>query len=147
MTDWHIDVGTEKGSIPGELLEELVSAVRWTLSHERAGSVELSLALMTDETISGLNEQYLSHDGPTDVISFPLEQVGDTRIGDIYIGIEQAERQAEELGVPLREELLRLAIHGALHVLGWEHPEDEGRETSPMFRRQEELLRSFLERP
>jgi len=146
MTDWHIDIGTEKASIPVSLLEELESAVRWTLAAERVGKVELSLALMLDETMSGLNEQYLSHDGPTDVISFPFEQVDDTRFGDVYIGIEQAERQAAELGVPLREELLRLAIHGTLHVLGWDHPEED-REASPMFRRQEELLRSFLERP
>jgi probable rRNA maturation factor len=87
-----------------------------------------------------LNREYLGHEGPTDVISFPLEDPGDRVVGDIYIGVDQAARQAEDLGVTAREETVRLALHGLLHVLGWDHPEDGGREESEMFRRQEELV-------
>jgi probable rRNA maturation factor len=101
--------------------------------------------LVSDETVAGLNEEYLSHEGPTDVISFPL---GDERriVGDVYIGLEQAARQAEEFGVSRSEEILRLTIHGMLHILGWDHPEDGSRTDSPMYRRQEELLIGFMER-
>jgi probable rRNA maturation factor len=61
------------------------------------------------------------------------------------VGAEQAARQAAELGVPLDEELLRLVIHGTLHVLGYDHPDsDEERAGSPMYRRQEALLTELL---
>jgi probable rRNA maturation factor len=147
MTDWHIEVGAETRGVPAALLEELTAAVRWTLTREEIERIELSVALMSDSSIAELNQRYLSHEGPTDVISFPLEKVGDRTVGDIYIGLEQAERQAVEVGVPLREELLRLVIHGTLHILGWEHPDDDGeRDGSPMYTRQEELLRTFLDR-
>lgn len=65
-------------------------------------------------------------------------------LGDVYIGVEQAERQAESAAVPRDEELVRLAIHGTLHVLGHDHPEGEGRETSPLFRRQEALVQALM---
>jgi probable rRNA maturation factor len=55
--------------------------------------------------------------------------------------VEQAIRQAAEFGATPADEVLRLAIHGTLHVLGWEHPEGAGRTESEMFARQEELLR------
>lgn len=139
MGDWSVEASAEEGlQIPVELA--LVEAAsRWVLESEAALDGEVSIALVTDETISALNEQYLSHTGPTDVISFPLE---DPRrlVGDIYIGVEQAARQADDAGVSLREELLRLAIHGTLHVIGWDHPEGEA---SPMYLRQEELLVDF----
>lgn len=142
MADWSIEASPEEGvSIPVEI-SELEAASRWVLANENARDGEVSLALVSDVTISELNEQYLSHAGPTDVISFPLEDPV-RLIGDIYIGVEQARRQAAEMGVTFREELLRLVVHGTLHVLGWDHPEGEA---SPMFARQEELLRSFLQK-
>ena len=125
-----------------EQLQVLEDAARWVLASEQARDGEISIALVSDATISALNEQYLSHAGPTDVISFPLEDPV-RLVGDIYIGTDQAQRQADELCVPVDQELLRLVIHGTLHILGWDHPEGEG---SPMFDRQEELLRGFLER-
>jgi probable rRNA maturation factor len=60
------------------------------------------------------------------------------------VGFEQATRQAGELGVPIDEELVRLAIHGTLHVLGHDHPEDDERERSSMFVLQERLVRDVL---
>ncbi len=59
------------------------------------------------------------------------------------MGVDQARRQAAELGVPLDEELVRLAVHGTLHVLGHDHPEGPGREESPMFALQEALVRAI----
>jgi len=61
------------------------------------------------------------------------------------VGADQARRQAEALGVPLREELARLAIHGVLHVLGHDHPEGDDRFASPMYVLQERLLEEVFE--
>ena len=62
----------------------------------------------------------------------------------MYLGFEQASRQAADLQVPLEEELLRLVVHGTLHVLGYQHPEGEDREMSEMFRLQEELVSAVM---
>ncbi len=83
--------------------------------------------------------------GPPTFIAFALHSEGDPVLGDVYLGFDQARRQASELGVPVEEELLRLAIHGTLHLLGYRHPEGSDRFESEMFRRQEKLLRRLLD--
>jgi probable rRNA maturation factor len=115
------------------------------LNHESIADASISVTLLNDARISALNEQYLEHPGPTDVISFPLFQQGEPPVGDIYIGFDQARRQAAELSVGLEAELARLAIHGTLHVLGYDHPEDGAREGSEMWQVQESILRQVLE--
>jgi probable rRNA maturation factor len=140
----HAQVADASG--PPTPLEELESVVRFVLEKEEVPAAEISLTLLNDEEIARLNRDYLGHEGPTDVITFPLEGPAGTVVGDVYIGMAQAARQASELGVSIREELLRLAVHGALHVLGNEHPEGDDREIAPMYRRQEELLRLFEQR-
>jgi probable rRNA maturation factor len=122
-------------------LEDVERAVAAVLDAEGVAAAELSVAFVSDEEIAALNERFLSHEGPTDVISFPLHLPGGPPLGDIYIGAEQAVRQAPG---DVREEILRLAIHGTLHILGYEHPEGADRERSPMYLRQEELLAAFL---
>jgi len=115
------------------------------LAAEGILEAEISITLLDDDRIQDLNREYLGKDRPTDVIAFPLHSPGEPVLGDIYLGFEQARRQAAELQIPLEEELLRLIIHGTLHVLGYEHPEGEDREESEMFRKQEELLIVVLE--
>lgn len=143
MGKWTVEASAEADDVTPDLLADVERAVEWTLERENPREGEFSIALVSDDTIAGLNEEYLSHEGPTDVISFPL---GDERriVGDVYIGLEQAARQAEELGISHSEEILRLTIHGMLHVLGWDHPKEDARGDSPMYRRQEELLKGFL---
>jgi rRNA maturation RNase YbeY len=118
----------------------LERAVVLTLIDAGVADAEISLTLLDDHGIRDLNLRYLGKDRPTDVIAFALGREP-VLIGDIYLGAEQAARQASELGVPLAEELVRLAVHGTLHVLGHDHPEGEDREASPMFRLQEDLVR------
>lgn len=125
---------------------DVEKAVRHVLALEGVAAAEISVAFVGDEEIARMNEGYLAHEGATDVISFALHEEGERPLGDIYIGVEQAARQAEELGVGAEEELLRLAIHGTLHVLGYDHPVEGEREGSRMYLRQEELLASFLSR-
>lgn len=121
-------------------------AVRAVLRAEDVAQAEISVALVSDDEISGMNREHLRHEGVTDVISFPLSAAGGPVVGDVYIGAEQALRQASELGIAPEEELLRLVIHGTLHVLGYDHPEGREREDSEMYRRQEELLRLVVGR-
>jgi probable rRNA maturation factor len=143
----RIDVNIGDGladSALGEASILLERAVDATLTHEQIAAAAISLTLITDAQIAALNAQYLDHEGPTDVISFPLYEEGEAPVGDIYIGYEQARRQADELSVPLYTELSRLAIHGTLHVLGYDHPEDGAREHSELWRRQETILLQLL---
>ena len=141
MSELSLEVGVGDGlslPLPPETVEE---AVRWTLAQEGVDRAELSVVFLSDTEIAALNEQYLDHEGPTDVISFPLHVPGQPPLGDVYVGLEQALRQAGEIGVDPSEELLRLAIHGTLHVLGHDHPETDARVSSAMWRRQERLVR------
>lgn len=78
----------------------------------------------------------------TDVIAFSLAHHGAV-VGDVYICPDVARRNAKELGIPLREEIVRLVVHGALHVLGYHHPEGEERHRAPMWLRQEGYVRSL----
>jgi probable rRNA maturation factor len=119
-------------------------AVLHVLRAEGISVAEISIALVGDAEIGALNEEYLGHGGPTDVISFHLHEAGDPPLGDVYVDVEQAERQAGAFGATAEEEVLRLAVHGALHVLGWDHPGGDHRLDAPMFRRQESLLSAYL---
>lgn len=119
------------------------AAVRHVLRGEGVLVAEISVALVSDAEITALNEDYLQHQGPTDVISFALHEEGESPLGDIYVCVDQATRQAPEYGAAPADEVVRLAVHGTLHVLGYDHPEGEGRTESKMFQRQEDLLRSF----
>jgi probable rRNA maturation factor len=115
------------------------------LRAERVRDALLSVAFVTDRRIAALNRTHLGHRGATDVISFgfdPVDASGDV-VGDVYIAPGVARRNARAAGASVREELLRLVVHGVLHVLGHDHPEDESRYRSRMWERQERLLRTL----
>ena len=109
---------------------------------------DICIELVNDAVIHEYNRDYRNIDRPTDVLSFPafegeeLISVPDGHLGDIMISVETAERQAGELGHSPAREITFLAIHGTLHVLGYDHmlPEDE----EIMTARQREIL-SILE--
>ena len=123
-------------------------AVESVLRAERVRNAQISVTFVTDRAMAALNWRHLSHRGPTDVISFGFDAVakGAPITGDIYIAPDVARRNAIAEGCGIREELLRLVVHGSLHVLGHEHPVDDARSASPMWRRQELLLRRALKR-
>lgn len=136
-----VDAGRFRG-VSKTLLER---AVRATLVAEGIEQAEISVALLGDAAIRALNREHLRHDRATDVISFALHGEGEPPLGDVYIGVDQARRQAAEAGVAEGEELVRLAVHGTLHVLGWDHPEDaDARLGSRMWRRQEHLVAEVM---
>jgi probable rRNA maturation factor len=104
---------------------------------------QLVVALVCDAKMRGLNRDFRGIDRPTDVLSFPTDPsvhppAGEERLlGDVAIATGVAERQARRLGHTLDTELRRLALHGLLHVLGYDHERDDGR----MERLERRLLR------
>ncbi|MEX1257084.1 MAG: rRNA maturation RNase YbeY [Gemmatimonadota bacterium] len=125
----------------------LERAVRATLAGEGVPRGEFSIAFLADPPIRELNRKWLGHDWAPDVLSFALHDPGEPPVADVYVGVEQADRQAREHGVSFEEELVRLCIHGTLHVLGYDHgaqEEEEGTAKSAMFRKQEALVREVM---
>ncbi|NNF14446.1 MAG: rRNA maturation RNase YbeY [Gemmatimonadetes bacterium] len=124
---------------PDALVSLIRQAVVRTLDTEGARDAEISVTLLDDAAIQAMNRTYLSKDRPTDVVAFSLGEEGEV-LGDIYIGADQASRQAKSWGVGFDEEVVRLVIHGTLHVLGHDHPDGSDREASAMYRLQERLV-------
>jgi probable rRNA maturation factor len=118
------------------------AAVVATLRSERVKDAMVSVAFVGRAAIARVNLKYLRHRGPTDVISFGFSSGGERGaiIGDIYICPDVARMNARSQGIAASEELLRLTVHGTLHVLGYDHPADEKRMRSPMWRKQEKIL-------
>lgn len=136
------DIG-DRIRVPGgrrRLCKAVREAVMFALAEAQVAEGEISVTLLNDARIGALNRQHLGHDGPTDVLSFALYEEGEPVVGDVYLGIEQAGRQASALRVPFEEEVVRLAVHGTLHVLGWDHPANAGRDSSAMWRLQERIV-------
>jgi len=122
----------------------LVELAQRSLRALKIRNALVSITLVTPRTIAAFNKKHLGHAGPTDVITFALgADPNGVVLADIYICPDVARDQAKHHGVGIREELARLVVHGVLHVCGWEHPEDDSRTTSPMWRRQEQLLSRF----
>lgn len=104
-------------------------------------NADVMVTFLGPARMRALNREHLGHDRPTDVISFALPTPDGRLVGDVYICRAVAAAQAKALKVPLREELVRLVIHGTLHVLGHDHPAGKGRTTSEMWKRQERYVR------
>jgi probable rRNA maturation factor len=122
--------------LPDGVVRRVVESV---LAGERAAA-DVSITFLGRGAMRRLNAQYKGHDRPTDVIAFPLTAPDGRVVGDVYVCPWVAQREAAAREVPPRQELVRLIVHGTLHVLGWEHPEDESRTRSPMWRRQERYV-------
>ncbi len=106
---------------------------------------ELSVALVGDEEIRGLNARYRSRDEPTDVLSFPVDEplpTGHRLIGDVIISVEKAARQARQRRRSFDDELEVLLIHGILHNLGYDH--ERSAEDERQMRALERRLRKEL---
>jgi len=86
---------------------------------------EVAVVLAGDELLRRLNRDYRGKDRPTDVLSFPGDG-GESGLGDVVISVATAERNARGLGRTLLQELDVLALHGFLHVLGYDHETDDG---------------------
>jgi probable rRNA maturation factor len=116
--------------------------VERTLRFEKIKNAMVSVAFVGRGAIAAINWKYLRHKGATDVISFGMgrDAPGMPAVGDIYICPDVARQNARRNNVPLRQELARLVVHGALHVAGHDHPTDDIRTQSPMWKKQERIL-------
>ena len=114
---------------------------------EKLGNVIFNVIIVDNDKIHEINKQYRNIDRETDVISFALEDdksfnTTEVRmLGDIYISIDRVRSQAEEYGHSFKRELYFLAIHGLLHLLGYDHMKEEDEKV--MFAKQEEVLNRY----
>lgn len=142
-------------------LERWAALARAVLEDRRVrGEAEVSLLFVDEAAIAALNERFLGHTGPTDVLSFPIEDdplpggrspdSGGSgpgiepeedpllMLGDVVICPTVAERNAAEHGAAVDDEIALLVVHGLLHLLGMDHETD--READEMERLEQELL-------
>jgi probable rRNA maturation factor len=141
------DLPLEEGLIP--LLHQVLEAAALT---EGVGEAEVSVTLVDDERMRELNRTYRRIDRTTDVLSFALNEMGDNELsvkgeglpnvlGDIVISVPKAIAQAEEYGHDVKREIAFLAVHGFLHLLGYDHQNEADEQV--MFAKQEAVLTSL----
>jgi probable rRNA maturation factor len=145
-----VDVLNETDVAADEL--ELVSLAKYVIGEMRVHpQADLCIKLVDESAMETLHLQWMDLPGPTDVMSFPMDELRPGRedkepeegvLGDIVLCPSVAAKQAAEAGHAAEEELLLLTTHGLLHLLGFDHAEpDEERE---MFELQRQLLLTFL---
>lgn len=123
--------------IPSQL--QLRKIVKTVVNSEQAKPRgELHVVFVDDKKIKQLNRQFLQHNAPTDVIAFPTTP----DFGDIYICVPEAKKNAHHYGQSLQCELVRLIIHGLLHLLGYTDHEPKKRKL--MWKKQESLVKSWF---
>lgn len=135
MIDVEINNRSSDAGVETRRLQE---AVRRVLSAEGISRANISVAILDDAEMRQLNRQWLGHDWPTDVLSFLLQHDESGLEGEILLGMETAARAAAAYGWNVADELLLYAIHGALHVVGYD---DQSASDQQAMRRQE---RRFL---
>lgn len=126
-------------------IKSIKKYVKKCLKEEKVKNASFNIILTTNEEIKKLNTKYRNIEKETDVISFALEDEKQEKfflkervLGDIYISIDKAKSQSKEYGHSLKRELSFLAVHGLLHLLGYDHMKKEDEEI--MFKKQEMIL-------
>lgn len=127
-------------AVPVSRVERAVRAVLATGRSEGGptGDAEVSVTFVGAARMRELNREYHAVDAATDVLAFELG--GTSLLGDVYVCVDVAVDAAGEHEVSVEDELVRLAIHGTLHLLGHDHSDGAERVDDPMFRLQERLL-------
>lgn len=149
-----IEVNDESGFEPAPDVTEISELATWVLDDLRVHpQADLSIVLIDEDAMAALHVEWMDLEGPTDVMSFPMDELRPTppgqeprpgMLGDIVICPQVAARQAAKSGHHTMEEILLLTTHGILHLLGYDHAEPE--EKKEMFDLQRRLLLSFLAR-
>lgn len=112
-----------------DLLEKAALSV---LEFSGVQNADLSIVLVDDDRIQGLNRDFLDHDAPTDVLSFPADEpdpeTGRSYLGDVVISLPRAVEQALQRHHSTDAEMQLLVVHGVLHLLGHDHSEETEKE-------------------
>ena len=135
-----INIDNQQDFLESALLER---AARFTLDLEPdSADADITIVLTDDAQLHELNREFLGVDAPTDVLSFPSEEIdpetGAQYLGDIIISIPRAMLQAQAGGHPVEAEVQLLVVHGTLHLLGHDHAEAE--EKARMWQAQAEVM-------
>ena len=130
-----------------EKLDELIKIIQEVLNHgvEKLNVQDaiFNVIIVDNDYIHKLNKEYRGVDRETDVISFALQDdqtfnLDENILGDIYISIDKAKEQSVSYGHSLKRELCFLAVHGFLHLLGYDHMQED--DEKKMFKLQDEIL-------
>jgi len=142
---YDISVSHDDDPAPGE--QSLKEAVAAALRRHDAASARINIALVDDATIAALNEKHLQHTGPTDVLTFDLNDgesgpdgAAPAVDGEIVVSTETAAREARDRGHDLGAELALYAVHGTLHLLGYDDKDES--DAARMHRVEDEILSS-----
>lgn len=130
--------------LSSSVLAAVERAIEGCLDLEGLSGSEVSVSIVTDVEMHELNRSYRGVDRTTDVLSFPLEEqrpIAPTLLGDVVISLRRAQEQAEEYGHSLEREMAFLAVHGTLHLMGYDHGTEA--EDRDMQERQERVLESL----
>ena len=144
----------EGHAVPEELLQKMTEAAEYAVESENMHNLdkkrcEISVTFVDLDKIHELNKQYRGVDKPTDVLSFPqfddleeeIPEVCEICLGDVVICEQKAREQAEEFGHSFERELVYLFTHSVLHLLGYDHMEDD--EKKAMREREEEIMKQI----
>lgn len=130
------------GKIDLRLLRQISSAALAEMKIEHA---ELDIVLVGAKQMAVLNEKFLGHEGPTDVITFDYSDRGGRALrGEVFVCIEEAERQAKEFGATWQSEIVRYIVHGILHLAG--HDDLKPLARKKMKRVEERMVRELSRR-
>lgn len=147
-----IDFMDETETLEQSELQFVEKILQHAANEEQVAEAEVSVSFVTNERIQEINRDYREKDQPTDVISFAMEETGDGEVaiqdsgeprilGDIIISLERTKEQAADYGHSFERELGFLAVHGFLHLLGYDHMTEE--DEKEMFAKQEVILASL----
>ena len=144
----------EGHAVPEELLQKMTEAAEYAVESENMHNLdkqrcEISVTFVDLDEIHELNKQYRGVDKPTDVLSFPqfddleeeIPEVCEICLGDVVICEQKAREQAEEFGHSFERELIYLFTHSVLHLLGYDHMEED--EKKAMRAREEEIMKQI----
>ena len=117
--------GNESGVVSSEAV---ISAISSVLDGEDKDYNTVSVLLVSDDEIKEVNKKYLGHDRTTDVVTFPLHEKSEPIEGEIYVSLQTTERNSKTYNNSHSNEIIRVVIHGILHLAGYEDSTSESRE-------------------
>jgi probable rRNA maturation factor len=121
------------------LVKEIIT---YLFKKEKTSLKQLQYIFCSDEYLLDINRQHLNHDYYTDIITFDLSEKGEGVTGEIYISVDRIKDNAREFGVPVKHELIRVILHGALHLCGYKDKSKKHKEL--MTKMEDKYLKYFL---
>ena len=149
---WRVQIAVQHATLPAPKprLKRIIETILQDTAFQRLPEQfnEVSVLFTDDPSIHTLNLSYRGKDKPTDVLSFPQEEewtdgLHSPSLGDLVISTQTARRQAKQFGVSYRKEVLRLLIHGLLHLAGYDHENVPPKEAQQMRRTERRILASL----